>query len=127
MSIVVFLTFSAHFGLIVKDNGAVSLGLELVGNGKTTRTSTSPRNRPRRPQWERKLPKEFRSGSTKPKECLKIKIGLSLAGGKLERTTYALVDSRASGLFISKEYVKNHGLATRKLVSPIPLHNSHYP
>ena len=40
MSIVVFLTFSAHFGLVVKDNGAVSLGLKLVGNGKTTRTST---------------------------------------------------------------------------------------
>jgi len=79
---------------------------------------------PRRPQWERRLPKQPTIGAAEiGPNSLYLKIEIESTQTQRKYGIRALVDSGATGLFIDREYVKSNQIPTRKLSVVIPVYN----
>ena len=88
--------------------------------------STHKKARTFRPQWERKLPTRLvvnMLGSEETSRSLKLKITLETTDTGETKSVNALLDSGATGMFISRDYVKANRLTTRSLSTPIPVYN----
>ena len=79
---------------------------------------------PRRPQWERRLPRQPKIGMTElgPRSLL-LQVEIESTDTQRKYGVRALVDSGATGLFIDQEYVKSNQIPTKKLSQPIPVYN----
>ena len=67
----------------------------------------------RRWKWERTLPKEFHLASTSRNWSLQLEVQLQTTDTREEKSTTALLDCRATGLFINEEYVEREGINTK--------------
>lgn len=82
-------------------------------------------NHVRRPRWERnRVPRQFVIASTTtPARSLDLPVELRTTDTGVEVRTSALVDSGATGSFIDRDFVAQHGIATRRLARPVPVLN----
>src|SRR5215471_2214135 len=83
--------------------------------------STEPKTR--RQKWERTLPKEFHLASTSGNRSLQLEVQLQTTDTREEKSTTALLDCGATGLFINEEYVEREGINTKRLSTPTPVYN----
>jgi predicted aspartyl protease len=90
----------------------------------SNQNSESPKMLPRRPHWERRLPKRLEIDAAEPgSNSLYLRIEIECTETQRKQGIRALVDCGATGLFIDREYVKSNRLPTRKLSQPIPVFN----
>jgi hypothetical protein len=73
--------------------------------------------------WERRLPKKFVIAMTQSDNSLNIDIEIETTDTTMKRSTSALINCGATGLFIDTEYVRLNNVSTRRLTSPIPVYN----
>src|SRR5262247_3848503 len=83
----------------------------------------TPKLRTRRPNWEKRLPKEYKLAASPTNRSLRLPVQLQTMDTQLVKATQALLDCRATGLFISKNYAKWEQIKTKKLSTPIPVRN----
>ena len=80
-----------------------------------------------KPNWEKRIPDHLVIDTLDEKEgrhrSLTLKIELQTTDTAETKSVTALLDSRATGMFIDQEYVKKSGFTTRTLSNPIPVHN----
>src|SRR3981189_1718141 len=67
--------------------------------------------------WERRLPKRFVIATTPSDNSLNIDIEIETTDTAMKRSTSALVDCGATGLFINTEYVRLNNVSPRRLPS----------
>jgi len=80
--------------------------------------------RPRRLQWERRLPLVPEIGATElRRNSLHLRVEVESTENQQKYGIRTLVDSGATGVFIDREYVKSNQIPTRKLSTPIPVRN----
>ena len=96
---------------------------ESTSNLPITPEATCGRQ-PRRPQWERRLPRQPKIGTTElgPKSLF-LWVEIESTDTQRKYGVRALVDSGATGLFVDREYVKSNQIPTKKLSQPIPVYN----
>jgi hypothetical protein len=71
-------------------------------------TEASCEKQPRRPQWERKLPKQLKIGAAEVgPNSLYLQVEIESTDTQRKYGVRALVDLGATGLFIDREYVKS--------------------
>jgi hypothetical protein len=75
------------------------------------------------PKWEHQLPKCYVVASTPGPKSLHLKVELQTTDTGEVLATNALLDCRATGLFINTEYVKWKWLTVRNLARPILVYN----
>ena len=84
-------------------------------------------SRKRKPNWEKHIPDHLVIDTLDKKEgcchSLTLKIELQTTDTAETKSVTALLDSRATGMFINWEYVKKSSFTTRTLSNPIPVHN----
>ena len=81
----------------------------------TTPEATCGRQ-PKRPQWERHLPKQPKIGATElGSNSFHLRVEVESTDTQQKYGVRALVDSGATGLFIDREYVKSNQIPTKKL------------
>jgi hypothetical protein len=79
---------------------------------------------PKRPQWEKRLPKQPRIGATEVgPRSLYLRVEIESTDTQRKYGVRALVDSGATGLFIDREYVKSNQIPTTKLSVVVPVFN----
>jgi hypothetical protein len=79
---------------------------------------------PRRPQWEKRLPKQPRIGAAEVgPNSLYLRVEVESTDTQRKYGVRALVDSGATGLFIDWEYVKSNQIPTTKLSQAVPVYN----
>jgi hypothetical protein len=79
---------------------------------------------PKRPQWERRLPKQPKIGAAEVgPNSLYLRVEIESTDTQWKYGVRALVDSGATGLFIDREYIKLNQIPTTKLSQPIPVFN----
>jgi predicted aspartyl protease len=79
---------------------------------------------PKRPQWERRLPKQPKIGAAEVEpNSLYLRVEIESTDTQRKYGVRALVDSGATGLLIDREYVKSNQIPTTKLSQPIPVFN----
>ena len=79
---------------------------------------------PRRPQWEKRLPKQPRIGAAEVgPNSLYLRVEVESTDTQQKYGVRALVDSEATGLFIDWEYVKSNQIPTMKLSQAVPVYN----
>src|SRR5262245_15922154 len=83
----------------------------------------TPKIRTRRPNWEKRLPKEYKLAASPTNRSLRLLVQLQTTDTQLVKATQALLDCGATGLFISKDYAKKEQIETKKLSTPIPVRN----
>ena len=83
----------------------------------------TPKLRTRRPNWEKRLPKEYKLAASPTNRSLRLPVQLQTTDTQLVKATQALLDCGATGLFISKDYAKKEQIETKKLSTPIPVRN----
>jgi len=79
---------------------------------------------PRRPKWEKRLPKRLSAntlGAHGTSIILPIEIGTTDTSEV--HSVKALLDSRATGNFIDKDFVRTKGISTRSISRPILVFN----
>jgi hypothetical protein len=75
------------------------------------------------PKWEHRLPKRYVVASTPSPKSLHLKVELQTTDTREVLATNALLDCRATSLFINTEYVKQKRLTVQNLARPIPVYN----
>jgi hypothetical protein len=81
-------------------------------------------SQPKRPQWERRLPKQPKiSAAEVGPNSLYLRVEVESTDTQWKYGVRALVDLGATGLFIDREYVKLNQIPTTKLSRPIPVFN----
>ena len=84
-------------------------------------------SRKRKPNWEKRIPNHLVIDTLDEKEgrrrSLTLKIELQTTDMAETKSVTALLDSKATGMFIDWEYVKKSGFTTRTLSNPIPVRN----
>jgi len=79
---------------------------------------------PQRPKWEKKLPRRL---STNTLDACGTSIVLPIEIGTTDtskvHSVKVLLDSRATGNFIDKDFVRMKGISTRSISCPIPVFN----
>jgi predicted aspartyl protease len=79
---------------------------------------------PKRPQWERKLPKQPKIGTAEVGlNSLYLWVEVESTDNQRKYGVRMLVDSGATGLFIDQEYVKSNQIPTRKLSQVVLIYN----
>ena len=102
---------------------------ELVETQNTQPSKDAPTGKPPRifcRRWEMKLPAKLVIGSLGDEETaqsLNLKVSLETTDTGKTKSVDALLDSGATGMFISQDYVKTHQLTTQSLANPIPVFN----
>ena len=76
-----------------------------------------------RPRWERRLPRQLVLASTPSTRSFDLQVELQTTDTQEVKSSKALLDSGATGLFIDKSFVEKERLNTRKLSNPIPVTN----
>ena len=107
------------------DNTVVSETISANDMLKGLQSKVIPDPKPRRhtPRWERKLPKRYVLASTPNPKSLSIKIELQTTDTAEVKSSPALIDSGATGRFISKQFVEANRITTKRLTRPIPVYN----
>jgi len=79
---------------------------------------------PRRPKWEKRLPRRL-SANTLDAHGMSIilPIEISTTDTSEVHSVKALLDSRATGNFIDKDFVRTKGISTQNISRPIPVFN----
>jgi hypothetical protein len=90
---------------------------------QTKPTLPTPPERIRLSRWERRLPHHYVLAATPDARSLDVDIEIKTTDTNLKRSTKALIDSGATGLFIDEEYVHTNGITTRPLQQQIPVYN----
>ena len=81
-------------------------------------------HRPRRPNWERRMPRKLKIRSLEQgPNCIMLPIHLKTTDTMEEASSEAMVDTGATGDFVDQDFVRNAKLPTRKLSQPIPVYN----
>ena len=65
--------------------------------------------------WEQRLPQQYMMAGTEGQLSLKLQVQLQTTDTREKFGLQALVDSRASGLFIDSDYVQQSKIATKSL------------
>ena len=79
--------------------------------------------RPRKPRWERRLPRPYRIAAVEGPTSLSLKIEIQTTDTAQPIGVTALLDCGAMGSFIDAKFVAEHRLLVRKLQQPIPVYN----
>ena len=85
--------------------------------------TSPPPPRLRTPWWERRLPRRFVVASTPGADSLDIPIEVETTDTSVRRSTRALVDCGATGLFMDTQWARANNITTRSLARPIPVFN----
>jgi len=92
---------------------------EIPENSSITKDTSKPEpspRLPRRPKWERKLPEKLEIDTVEPgSNSLYLRVEIESTETQQKQGIRALVNCRATGLFIDREYVKSNRLPTKKL------------
>ena len=106
-------------------NTVVSEAPTVSNHVKTLPTAVIPEHKPlrRKPKWEQRLPRRYVLASTSGPKSLNIKVELQTTDTAELSSSSALIDSGATGRFISKQFVKANRITTRTLSHPIPVYN----
>ena len=101
----------------IKDDSSVTLDT-------SNETSEPPARMTRRPKWERKLPETLKIDAAEPgSNSLYLRVEIESTETQRKQGIRALVDCRATSLFIDREYVKSNQLPMKKLSWVIPVFN----
>jgi hypothetical protein len=85
---------------------------------------TARTEKPRKSKLEKRLPKKLSVGAAEVgPNSLYLRVEIESTDNQRKYGVRALVDSRATGLFINREYVKSNQIPTTKLSQPIPVFN----
>jgi hypothetical protein len=76
----------------------------------------------RRAAWERRLPDRYVIAATSD-NSIHIQVEIETTTTCVKRSTSALIDSGATGLFMDTEYARANDIPTRSLSRPIPVFN----
>ena len=89
--------------------------------------SSSAPNRtaqPRKPKWEKRLPKRLSINTLDAHEMsIILPIEVSTTDTSKVHSVKALLDSRATGNFIDRDFVRTKGINTWSISCPIPVYN----
>jgi len=105
--------------LIIEDPNTIDS--ELIDAPSPNPSVTAP---PHKPKWEKRLPKLFTISALDARGTsllLPVEIG-TMDTSKLH-SVKALLDSRATGSFIDRDFVRSKGMNTRTLSRNIPVFN----
>jgi len=79
---------------------------------------------PQRPKWEKRLPKRLSANTLDARgTSIILPIEISTTDTSEVHSVKALLDSRATGNFIDKDFVRTKGISTRSISHPIPVSN----
>jgi len=79
---------------------------------------------PRRPKWEKRLPKQFSANALDARgTSIILPIEISTTDTSEVHSVKALLDSGATGSFIDKDFVRTKGITTQSISRPIPVYN----
>jgi len=79
---------------------------------------------PWKPKWEKRLPKRLSINTLDARGTLIIlSIEVSTTDTSEVHSVKALLDSRATGNFIDRDFVRTKGINTRSISRPIPVYN----
>jgi len=79
---------------------------------------------PRRPKWEKRLPKQLSANTLNAHE-MSIILPIEISTTDISKVHFikALFDSGAMGSFIDKDFVRMKGISTQSISRPIPVYN----
>jgi len=108
----------------VYESDSISSTDTTVNGLKDILTPLIPQNRfRRRPKWEKQLPERYVVALNPSSNSFELPISMqTLDTGEVLSTT-ALLDSGATDLFVSSEFVRRNRLVTKQLSRPIPVYN----
>ena len=114
--------------LLRNDNRYACLEVEEIDDTlETPKPPVMPKNPPtpriKRPNWEKRLPREFTLATTPSNRSLNLPIQLQTTDTQLTKSTKALLDCGATGLFMGKDFTQRENINTKKLSTPIPVRN----
>ena len=85
--------------------------------------SPSP-SKKRKPKWEKALPEKFTIATTEgTPNSLNLRVEIETTDTTEKKSITTLVDSRATGEFIDRQYAKSCRFNLLKLTQPIPVYN----
>jgi len=77
-----------------------------------------------KPKWEKKLPKQFSVNTLDARgTSIILPVEVSTTDTSEVHSVKALLDSRATGNFIDRDFVGTKGINTRSISRPIPVYN----
>jgi hypothetical protein len=97
-----------------------------VNLSETLQTEDMQKSKPCKPRlkkWERHLPKSYTLAANLNLRSLSVKVELQTTNTAEVRASQALIDSGATGHFLSKDFVAKHRITMRTLSHPIPIYN----
>ena len=83
----------------------------------------TPKPKIKHPNWEKRLPREYTLASTSANCSFQLQVELQTTDTQLTKSTKALLDCRATGLFMGKDFAEQEQIETKKLSVPIPVRN----
>src|ERR1700679_4279557 len=108
----------------VYESNSISSTDNTSNDPKAVLTPPPSRNRfPKRPNWEKRLPERYVVASNPSANSFELPISMQTLDTGEILATNALLDSGATDLFVSSDFVAQHHLTTRKLSRPIPVYN----
>ncbi|KAG5723643.1 hypothetical protein E4T56_gene18218 [Termitomyces sp. T112] len=75
------------------------------------------------PAWAHQMPQQYVMASGPSTNSLHLDMKIEMMDTQQTHGVIALLDSRATGLFLDSEFVKCHSLTTQPLSKPIPVYN----
>jgi len=79
---------------------------------------------PQRPKWEKRLPERLSANALNARRTsIVLPIKISTTDTSEMHSVKALLDSRAMGSFIDKDFVRIKGITTQSISCPIPVYN----
>jgi hypothetical protein len=88
-----------------------------------TTIPSSPIHLPCLPHWEWRLPRKYVVASTPSENSLHLKVEIVTTDTQQLISSFALLDCRATGLFMDRGFVDRNRITTRTLSHPIPVYN----
>jgi hypothetical protein len=85
--------------------------------------SVPSEHNPRLRRWERRLPRKYIVASAPSQNSLSLNVEIETTDTELTRSTPALVDCGATGLFMDAEWARMNDISTRSLTHAIPVYN----
>src|SRR6267154_4460809 len=89
----------------------------------TPTTPSHPVYPPRLKRWERRLPRKYVVTSTPSENSLHLKAEIVTTDTQQLISFMALLDCKATGIFVDKDFVDRNRITTRTLSHPIPVYN----
>lgn len=79
----------------------------------------------KRPNWEKRIPRRYVLDTTSisKRNHLAIPVSIETVDSGIQKSLNALLDCGATGEFIDRDYVRQHGLTTCPLSQPVPVYN----